>query len=183
MVHLANACTPIKVNEPRISINMTAIGIRPRFQQEVPLQQEEILARLRAALGQPGSPIIGYVADHHVTLKIPYSKQHFWSPQLALEVEPHESGEGALIRGLFGPRPSVWLMFVFMYSIIGLICLFVAITGFSQLNLGIPAPVLWVLPAGAGLAVFLYVSAKTGERLGRDEMHQLKGFLDEVLGG
>lgn len=160
---------------------MTAIEIRPRFYQEVPFGKEETLARLRAALNQPGSPIIGYVADHHVTLKIPYSRQHFWSPQLALEVEEHESGEGALIRGLFGPRPSVWLMFVFMYSIIGVICLFVAITGFSQLSLGIPAPALWVLPVGAGLAVFLYISAKTGERLGRDEMQQLKRFLDEAL--
>ena len=160
---------------------MTAIEIRPRFHQEVPLSQEETLARLRTALKRPGSPIIGFVADHHVTLKIPYDKQHFWSPQLALEVEPHESGQGAFIRGLFGPRPSVWLMFVFMYSIIGVICLFVSITGFSQLSLGIPAPVLWVLPIGAGLALFLYISAKTGERLGKDEMHQLKQFMDEVL--
>ncbi|MCB0583294.1 MAG: hypothetical protein KDD10_28700, partial [Phaeodactylibacter sp.] len=95
--------------------------------------------------------------------------------------ETHESGQGALIRGLFGPRPSVWLMFVFMYSIIGVICLFVAITGFSQVSLGIPAPVLWVLPVGAGLAIFLYLSAKTGERLGKDEMQQLKRFLDEVV--
>ncbi|MCB9297307.1 MAG: hypothetical protein H6559_29900 [Lewinellaceae bacterium] len=160
---------------------MTAIEIRPRFQQEIPLSKDEALARLRAALKRPGSPIIGYVADHHVTLKIPYDKQHFWSPQLALEVETHESGQGALIRGLFGPRPSVWLMFVFMYSIIGVICLFVAITGFSQVSLGIPAPVLWVLPVGAGLAIFLYLSAKTGERLGKDEMQQLKRFLDEVV--
>ena len=160
---------------------MTAIEIRPRFQLEVPHSAEEILARLRTALKQPGSPIIGFVADHHVTLKIPYDKQHFWSPQLALEVEARESGEGALIRGLFGPRPSVWLMFMFMYSVIGVICLFVAITGFSQMSLGIPAPVLWVLPVGAGLAIFLYVSAKTGERLGRDEMHELKGFLDELV--
>lgn len=160
---------------------MTAIEIRPRFQQEIPLSKDEALARLRAALKRPGTPIIGYVADHHVTLKIPYDKQHFWSPQLALEVETHESGQGALIRGLFGPRPSVWLMFVFMYSIIGVICLFVAITGFSQVSLGIPAPVLWVLPVGAGLAIFLYLSAKTGERLGKDEMQQLKRFLDEVV--
>ena len=160
---------------------MTAIEIRPRFQQEVTLSAEETLARLRAALKQPGSPIIGYVADHHVTLKIPYDKQHFWSPQLALEVEAHESGKGALIRGLFGPRPSVWLMFIFMYAVIGVICLFVAITGFSQVSLGIPAPALWALPVGAGLAIFLYISAKTGERLGKDEMHQLKGFLDEVV--
>ncbi|MCB9290938.1 MAG: hypothetical protein H6560_26780 [Lewinellaceae bacterium] len=160
---------------------MTAIEIRPRFQEQVPLSKEEALERLRAALKQPGSPIIGYVADHHVTLKIPYDKQHFWSPQLALEVETHESGEGALVRGLFGPRPSVWLMFVFMYSIIGVICLFVAITGFSQLSLGIPAPALWVLPIGGALAIVLYLSAKTGERLGEEEMHQLKLFLNQVL--
>ena len=155
------------------------IEIRPRFQRQVNLSPSETLQRLRAALRRPGSEIIGIAVEHHVVLKFPMEKQHYWSPQLALEVEEAEGG--ALIRGLFGPRPSVWLMFMFMYSILGVICLFVSITGFSQLSLGIAAPILWVLPAAAGLALFLYFSAKTGERLGQDEMHRLHNFLDQAL--
>jgi hypothetical protein len=158
---------------------MSAIEIRPRFTEVVPMNTEEVLERLHRALDDPSAKIKGSIFDHHVRLKIPFEDQHYWSPQLSLILE--EEGDSTLIRGLFGPRSSVWLMFVFFYSTIGAICLFVAITGFSQLSLGIPAPVLWVIPIGAILALALYLMAKAGERLGKEEMRLLKNFLDGVL--
>ncbi|MCB0572673.1 MAG: hypothetical protein KDC66_23055 [Phaeodactylibacter sp.] len=158
---------------------MSVIEIRPRFQQQLAMSPSEVIERLRAALQQPGIDIIGAFMEHHVVLRFPPEKQHYWSPQLALELEEMEGG--ALLRGLFGPRPSVWLMFMFMYSILGLLSLFVAIMGFSQVSLGLSAPILWTLPIAAVLALFLYFSAKTGERLGRDEMLQLQNFLGEAL--
>ncbi len=158
---------------------MSVIEIRPRFQRRLPERPSEVIARLRAALQGPDTGIIGAFMDHHIVLRFPLEQQHYWSPQLALEVEAAENG--ALLRGLYGPRPSVWLMFMFMYSILGLLGLFVAIMGFSQLSLGIPAPILWGLPVAAALALFLYFSAKTGERLGRDEMVRLQNFLDQAL--
>lgn len=158
---------------------MSVVEIRPRFKESSPLSVEDVLKRLKAALDQPDAEVKGLIVDHHVVLKIPLEEQHYWSPQLSLAVE-EENGE-TMLRGLFGPRPSVWLMFTFFYSVIGAICLFVAITGFSQLSLGIAAPVLWVLPVGAILALILYFSAKTGERLGKEEMHFLKNFLHDAL--
>ena len=159
---------------------MTVVEIRPRFKINVSLSVDEVLANIGNALEQPDVNVKGIIVDHHVILKIPAEEQHYWSPQLSLTIEEGEES-ATLIRGLFGPRPSVWMLFTFLYSVIGAICLFVAITGFSQLSLGIPAPVLWVLPIGAGLAIFLYFSAKTGERLGRDEMIRLKNFLNQAL--
>lgn len=157
---------------------MSAIEIRPRFQQSVPIPQPEVLQRFEQALEQ-ASGLEGSIIDHHVVLRIPVDQQHYWSPQLSLTLEEEETG--TLIRGLFGPRSSVWLMFVFMYSSIGVISLFIAITGFSQLSLGMPAPALWALPVAALLALGLYLVAKTGERLGREEMHLLKNFMDATL--
>jgi hypothetical protein len=158
---------------------MTMVEIRPRFREEVTLTVQDIIDRMQQALDDSSHGIEGVIIDHHIVLKFPVADQHYWSPQLSLSLEEQEGG--ALVRGLFGPRPTVWLMFVFLYSVIGAICLFVAITGFSQLSLGIPAPVLWVLPIGAILASILYFSAKAGERLGKDEMIRLKNFLNQVL--
>ena len=158
---------------------MTMVEIRPRFKEEVALSVQDIIDRMQQALNDPSTGIEGVIVDHHIVLKFPVADQHYWSPQLSLSIEEQE--EGTLVRGLFGPRPTVWLMFVFLYSVIGAICLFVSITGFSQLSLGIPAPVLWVLPIGAILAGVLYFSAKAGERLGKDEMITLKNFLNRVL--
>ncbi len=157
---------------------MAAIEIRPRFQLTIPLPQEEIIERFRKALEEQ-EVIEGSIIDHHIVLRIPVEQQHYWSPQLSLTLE--DEGETTLLRGLFGPRPSVWLLFVFLYSSIGAISLFIAITGFSQLSLGMAAPALWALPVAALLALGLFLVAKTGERLGKDEMHQLQNFMQEVL--
>jgi hypothetical protein len=159
---------------------MTAIEIRPRFREIYHLSPTDTVSKIRDAIEQEDSSVKGLVVDQHITLLIPFDERHYWSPQLSIDIEEHE--EGSLLRGLYGPKPSVWLMFMFLYSLLGVIALFVAITGFSQYSLGMPAPVLWVLPVAAVIALFLYISAKTGERLGRDQMHQLHYFLDEVLG-
>ena len=158
---------------------MSVIEIRPRFQRSISLPQPEVVRCFEQALEQACN-LEGSIIDHHIVLRIPIEQQHYWSPQLSLTLE--EEGEGGtLIRGLFGPRPSVWLLFVFLYSSIGTISLFIAITGFSQLSLGMPAPALWALPVAAVMALGLYLVAKAGERLGREEMYLLKNFMDTTL--
>lgn len=158
---------------------MTTVEIRPRFQRSIAEPVDVVIERFRLALDQSDGHIKGSILDHHIVLRIPIEEQHYWSPQLSLTIE--EEGEGCLIRGLYGPRPSVWLMFVFLYSSLGAISLFIAITGFSQLSLGMAAPALWALPVAGGIAALLYLFAKTGERLGKGEMHRLRNFMDAAL--
>jgi hypothetical protein len=158
---------------------MTAIEIRPRFQRIVGMSKAEVLERLQWAVKEPGAPVWGLIVDHHVTLTLPPEKRHYWSPQLSLEVEEHE--EGALIRGLFGPSPSIWLMFVFFYSLLGFIAMIVMIMGFSQLNLGLSGGILWLLPALGFIVLMMYLSASAGQRLGSDQMHELQRFFEETV--
>ena len=159
---------------------MSVIEIRPRFKQSVPIARQDIIRRFERDLAQT-SDLEGSIMDHHIVLRIPIERQHYWSPRLSLTLEEETAGGSTLIRGLFGPRPSVWLLFVFLYSSIGVISLFVAITGFSQLSLGMSAPALWALPVAAVIALGLYLAAKAGERLGREEMYVLKNFMDATL--
>ncbi len=158
---------------------MSAMDIRPRFQREVDLPVEELLRRLGRRLAAPGEGVYGYVAEHHVVLKVPQADQHFWSPQLSLEVEPN--GEGARLRGLYGPNPTVWLMFIFFYAILGFISTIVLIMGLSEWNLGLPGRILWLLPAAAFIFLMVWLSARAGQRLGREQIHLLQGFLDDTI--
>ena len=153
--------------------------IRPRFKKTISLSEEEIVERFQKALKQPNAPVTGTVVDHHIFLKIPAHQQHYWSPQLDLEIE--ETEEGSLIRGLFGPKPSVWFMFVFFYILLGFISMVVAIMGFSQLNLGLSAKILWLLPISLVLFLFIFFTAKTGQKLGKDEMFLLYDFYENTL--
>jgi hypothetical protein len=158
---------------------MSHIEIRPRFQRESFLEKEEVLSRLRRALDRRDQPVRGLIVDHHVTLKIPAEEQHFWSPQLSLEVEAREGG--SLIRGLYGPRPSVWLMFVFFYAFLGFVIMVVAVIGFSEWSLGLPGRILWLLPVAGFIMLMVYLTARAGQKLGREEMIRLRDFINQVL--
>lgn len=122
---------------------------------------------------------IGKIVTHHVVLNIPAKDQHYWSPQLHMEVEDTE--EGSMIRGLFGPKPTVWTLFVFMYSAIGLFALIAATYGYSQWSLGGESWAFWGVPLSLALYLVVYIIARTGQHMGKEQMGVLKEFLDLAL--
>jgi hypothetical protein len=159
---------------------MANFEIRPRFKRIVNLSESEITNLLEKALEEnDASSVIGYISDHHVFLKIPEKDRHYWSPELHLEIDAQK--ESSLIRGLFGPRPSVWFMYIFFYTLLGFISMVILIMGFSQLNLGLPARILWVMPILLLLFILAFSTAKAGQKLGHDEMHTLYDFVEDAL--
>ena len=153
---------------------------RPRFKLLIPWTQDELKSRLKAALAQPGAPVIGHDVGHHFFLKIPAEQRHFWTPQLDLEMEDHSEG-GTLLRGLVGPSPSVWTRFVFLYAFSGFVCLFGLITGVPQWMLDKPAVGLWVMLLGVAMLLVVYLIAQSGKRLGAMQTGVLRGFLLGVV--
>ncbi len=154
---------------------MDGFQIRPRFTKKLSASPEEVLRRLREGLKDPASSVRGLVVDHHVTLKIPPEDDHFWSPQLQLEVEA--DGQSTLLRGLYGPKPSVWLMFLFFYAFLGFVGVVVVIIGLSERSLGLPGRILWALPMVVFVLIMVYLSARSGQTIGKDQMVHLRDFL------
>ncbi len=155
------------------------LRIRPRFRKEIADAPETAINKIKSALDSDHAKCKGTIVDHHVILLIPQHQQHYWSPQLALELEALP--EGSRIRGLYGPKPEVWTMFVFFYSAIGFLTLMGSIFGLSQMMLSMNPYGLWSVPIGGILLLGLFIISKIGERLGQDQMHQLKDFLDKSL--
>lgn len=159
---------------------MTSLRIRPRFHQIIAASPDKVEERMKLKLKEPQNDCIGSVIPGFIVIKIPRSERHYWSPQLSLSLEEHE--EGTLVRGLYGPKPTVWAMFMFGYSTLGLIGLFIAIIGFSKVSLGLEAPVLWILPVLAGLALVLYFVAQTGQKIGVEQTFTIHHFYEEAIG-
>ena len=156
--------------------------IRPRFRTESPLSQEEIIARLKQGLKAPGAACNGYTSVGFATLTIPEKQRHYWSPQLTVSVEKLEGKDGSLIRGLYGPAPGVWTMFVFFYSLIGFVTVIVLIIGLSYLSLGMSGSLLWWALLLAIVLLSIYLVSFFGQRLGHNQMEILHNFLEEKLG-
>ncbi len=159
--------------------NFWDIEVRPRFQLDSPFTLDELVHKIREGADREDAPCRARIVHDHVTIYIPTEKQHYWSPQLSLSID--EDKDGCLIRGLYGPRPTVWTMFVFFYSSIAFAMLFVVIFGLSYISLGKPAHILWLVPLLLLIFLSLYRVSYQGQKLGRDEMIMLHKFLESCI--
>ena len=153
--------------------------VRPRFKIESPLGVEEVLEKIKNALAKKDATCKGLVIPGYVTLFIPPQEQHYWSPQLSLTIE--EFKNGSLLRGLYGPRPTVWTVFVFFYAIIGLAILIISMLGLSYLTLGKPATILWIVPVLVIIFLSLYLVAHFGKKMGYNQIVKLHRFLENSV--
>lgn len=154
--------------------------VRPRFQVDTPFQPKELIEKLRHQLNAKDATCKGRITDiHYATLYIPAKDQHYWSPQLSLTIE--EEGEGSLLRGLYGPQPAIWTMFVFFYCIIGFATLVILMVGLSYMSLDLPTTIFWWVPLLILLLLSLYLVAFLGQRKGQDQMIILHQFLENAL--
>lgn len=160
------------------ALSMTEI--RPRFRAISNDDMDTIKEKLSTSLENKDATCQGKIIHGHATFSLPTKDQHYWSPQLGLSFE--ETEEGTLLRGLYGPRPEVWTMFVLFYSVVGLASLVVLIIGFSQFSLGKPAEILWLLPVLITVFLTLFLVANRGKNLGKEQIIILHHFLENSTG-
>jgi hypothetical protein len=158
---------------------MSSLELRPRFKRSVKLKSAEVMERIRSYDQLPQGVVDVTIVDMHVTFSILTQEQHYWSPQLSLEIVEEE--QGTLIKGLFGPQPKVWTMFMFLYGGLALVGLFGLMYGMVQWSLGMPATALWILLAAVILEIVCFLIARTGKQLAHEQMLQLQEQLDRIL--
>ncbi|WCO02319.1 GTP-binding protein [Psychroserpens ponticola] len=157
------------------------IVLRPRFKFKV-AHENEILLQLFEDTKVTQSDFIVSRIDDHVFIRIPKAKQHFWSPQLHLEINNEYDKEGSTIHGLFGPNPTVWTMFMFFHFLIA--GLFIAFGTWAYVN--------WSLGHSYAFQLFfalftiviwfaLYFGGRIGKKTGMNEMQQLHHFMRDTL--
>lgn len=165
----------------RIFVGMTLeiLEIRPRFKKRAPESIPEILEALKGVFEKEKAQVDGSIVHQHVTVKIPADQQHFWSPQLSLNLE--ETEEGTEIRGLYGPNPNIWLLFMFLYFFLGFVVLALLVIGISRLNLGLTAYILWAIPFVLGGIFVLWFAGKTGKKIGHEQIWQIHNLIKPAI--
>ena len=156
------------------------IVLRPRFIFDLQQTNETILKAFEAEKSAQTKFKVTRI-DDHVFIKFPKTQQHFWSPQLHLEINAINENKSTL-HGLFGPNPTVWTLFMFLHFVVA--GLFIAF--------GIWAYTNWSLKNDYAIQLFgvvmmfllwfvLYAAGRLGRAKGKDEMHQLHDFMTAVL--
>lgn len=151
--------------------------IRPRFKIETKMSIEDLVSKIDTALKTENAVCKGHVFHGYAKLYMPIETQHFWSPQLTITFENIDNQ--TIIRGLYGPQPAVWTMFVFFYAVLIFAILVISIIGLSYWSLGKSTYILWWIPILMTVLGGLYFIAYSGQQLGKDEMLTIHHFLEK----
>jgi hypothetical protein len=153
--------------------------MRPTFERHFACPPKQITQRLRATLTRESVPYRGDFYANHIVVSVPTDDEHFWSPQLSLDLQATESG--TVVRGIYAPRPSVWTMFMAMYAFAGFGGVIGMVFGSSQWSLGMEATALWAVPGALVMATLTYGLALVGQWLSRDQIRDLRTFTERSL--
>lgn len=146
----------------------------------VAVEPNDVLRRLDGVLQDSSAAVTGKIFASSAVLTVPPDASHFWSPQLHVSVDPHFPS-GAVVHGLFGPRPTIWSLFVALYVGLGFAGSMGVIYGWADWTLGGSGMALWSGPAALAAAGLVYVVARTGRRLGIPQMRELRDVLEAAL--
>ncbi len=154
------------------------LHLRPRFKFTVPYETEALIAHLTSRFRARDHKFPTTVLGNHFVLNVPEHVAHFWSPCVTFDIVVDEDDPSkSLVRGLIGPKPNVWTMFVFIYFSIGVAGLFVSIFGLSRTSLGEDSMLVWGFPIALGLMSTAYLFSKSGQKMGSKQIDLLKIFF------
>ena len=131
--------------------------------------------RLRECPGCTGTSI-----GRHAELFVPEADRRPWSPWLSVTVEDRHGG-GSLLRGRFGPHPAVWTLYMFLAFGLGFALLVAAAWGYAQWAMDVTPWALTCAPLILVLGVMLYAVSLVGQRLGADQMTNLRSTLEDLI--
>lgn len=156
------------------------IVLRPRFKIALKHSSEVILKVFEATKENQKEYMVSRV-DEHIFIRIPKEHQHFWTPQLHLEIHPENENE-SLLHGFFGPNPKVWTLFMFLHFVIGILFIGLGIWVYSNAMLNQEyalqiAGMVFLLLCWIGL----YVGGSIGKATGKKQMQELYDFMNKTL--
>jgi len=156
------------------------IVLRPRFKFNLERSNEEVLQTFEKAKKTQKDFIINRI-DDHVFIKFPKEKQHFWSPQLHLEINEVDS-KSCIIYGLFGPNPTVWTLFMFLHFMVA--GLFIAFSIWAYTNWTLKTSYSFQISMMIFMVIawfVLYFGGSIGKASSKHEMHDLNNFMNKTL--
>jgi len=180
-IYLKKVYCDAKKNQTMSEQKNNAIFLRPRFKMDFDESKQELLDKFRKNLEDSNCKYCSTIVDGHIIIDVPIEENHFWSPQLNIEVEKIDKNK-TIVKGLFGPKPQVWTLFMFFHFAMA-----VAFIGFS-----IVAYVKWTLKSDYLIAlavviflpilwVIMYFLGRIGKSRGHKQMNELHKFMIKTL--
>jgi len=157
------------------------IHLRPRFKMDFEESQQKLISKFEENLKDGDCKYCCKIVDGHIVIDVPKDENHFWSPQLNIEIEKAEQNK-TVVKGLFGPKPQVWTLFMFFHFAAAVAFIGFAVMAYVQwtlkidhsfaLMMVIALPVLWFV---------MYFLGRWGKSTGHKQMDELYKFMMKTL--
>ena len=156
--------------------------IRPRFEFPVKYSKEEALQKMIKAVKNTNKRIEGVTIGNHVILDVVEEDRHFWSPQMNFRFTVDDNEPTVTqVRGIIGPRPGTWTLFMFFYFLIGTLGFLISSYGLSKWSLGEYSLTIWAFPVSLLIILTAFLAGKLGELLGKEQVTLLVNFVNKSL--
>lgn len=157
------------------------VFLRPRFRIELKKSKTALLNRFEDSFKDPNCIFSGKIVDGHIVIDIPKENNHFWSPQLHLEIEPIDT-KNSIAKGLFGPKPQVWTLFIFFHSTVAFTLISVMIYAYTKWMLKEDILYsIWILIALPIFWFVIYFFGQLGKKTGHSQMEDLHDYMIGIL--
>ncbi len=79
------------MNQPIHGEQINRVLLKPRFRLELDQNQEAVLDKFKDNLAGEDCKFCSKISGNHIFLDVPEQEEHFWSPQLQVEVIKDEN--------------------------------------------------------------------------------------------
>lgn len=157
------------------------IHLRPRFKMNFEESQQEIISKFKDNLKDGDCKYCSKIVDGHIVIDVPEEENYFWSPQLNIEIEKVE-GSQTIVKGLFGPKPQVWTLFMFFHFAVAVAFIGFAITAYVQWSLKTDYSLALTIVIALPIVWFgMYFLGRWGKSTGNKQMDELYQFMMKTL--
>lgn len=156
--------------------------LRIRFQQSVSASPDRLIEDFKQLKAKGKSLYRIKILDHHVWIGVAFAEKKHYSPTLHLEFEQTEDPQKSLVRGLFGPEPSLWTLFMFLHFVVaGIFIMFLA---FAYSNWTMQQPMaldIFMMILMVAAWFMLYFFARLNRQRGLPQARAIEKLVNEVL--
>jgi len=157
------------------------LPLRYRFDRVVTKSYESILASCETMKETVEPDYKIKISGHHIWLHIGLLQREKHSPHLHLEIEKMEDGN-TFVRGLFGPDPVLWTLFMFLHFVVGGIFVIFTVIAFSKWSLDQSFKFdLVVMFAMVNAWFLLYFVARLNRKKGLKQARELEMLMEKIL--
>ncbi len=169
------------MNEPIHEDELNRVLLKPRFKIDSSYNIEVLLQKFKAAKLETNNKYLIKMVSHHVVIDLPKHENHFWSPQLHVELEEKDNKE-TLIKALLGPKPKVWTFFMFLHFLIAIAFVVFFVIFYVKWSLEQDYTFAMAMCLFTPVLSFaLYFSGQLGKKLGYKQMKELHDYLLKII--